>query len=644
MKNNYTNSELDRRLFYGGELGAVYSAEQTLFRMWAPRAQEVKLRLFRSGSGGEPFCTEEMHRAEKGVWELSVGGDLNGVYYTYAVTHGGVTAETIDIYARSAGVNGERGMVINLETAQPEGWENSRPVRLSKYSDAVIYEVHVRDFSADISADFTHRGKFLAFAQEGAANSFGDTVGLEYIRSLGVTHIHLLPAADFASVDESAASPQYNWGYDPLNFNLPEGSYSTCAADGFARVRELRTMICAAHEKGIGVIMDVVFNHTFSADSPFSRTVPDYYYRRSKGALSNGSGCGNEFASERRMAGKFICDSLCFWAREYKLDGFRFDLMGLLDTALLNRCAAALRRINPDILLYGEGWTGGLSPLAESRRAVKKNARLVPQYAMFSDDFRDGVKGSVFDDRDCGYVNGAADSERRELIKSVLAGGVSHPDVKRPEWQHWTDTPQQSVNYVESHDNLTLFDKLRLSMPDADEKRLLAADRMAAALVFLSQGIPFFQAGQELARSKPDGSGGYVHDSYNAGDEVNCIKWNDVTRRRSLVEYYRGLIALRRAFPQLRLASAQEIRRQVSFVDIGSSAFAMKNGGAVLLVNPTGRTVKMKTTAKSVVVYADGERASAQPLYTMKTPAAKPHSILFFSEEQEILIDILKKV
>ena len=447
---------IDREYAYDGELGALYSQAQTTFRVWSPMAERAVLKLYLSARANTPHSILEMSR-DGGVWEVAVPGDLHGVYYTYEFTVGGTSRETIDIYARSAGANGVRGMVVDLSRTDPDGWDGDRPVKLESYTDAVIYELHVRDFSSDDSGNFRLRGKFGAFCENGVTNGFSDAVGLDHIAALGVTHIHLLPVFDFQTVDENDPEAGFNWGYDPLNYNIPEGSYTTDPNNGTARVRQFKELIHAVHRKGMGVIMDVVYNHTYStADSPFTKTFPEYYYRHKKdGSLSDGSACGNEFASERTMASRFIVDSLCYLAEEYKLDGFRFDLMGLLDIRTLNTAAEKLRRINPSIILYGEGWTGGASPLPERLRAMKKNAVMLPQFAMFSDDFRDGVKGSVFADEDCGYVNGNA-SELSELMKSVISGGVYRSDVRREQSDCWTDTPQQAVNYVEAHDNLTL--------------------------------------------------------------------------------------------------------------------------------------------------------------------------------------------
>ncbi len=622
---------IDREYGYSGKLGAIYSGNKTIFRVWSPLADGVLLKLYSTPTASEPYLTRPMKRLGK-VWQAEVRGDLHGIFYTYEFRRGKAAVESIDIYARSACANGTRGMVVDPKRTDPAGWEKSRPIKLENNADAVIYELHVRDFSMDPNADFVHRGKFAAFSERGVKNRFGGAAGLDHIASLGVTHIHLLPVFDFKTVDETEPNSGFNWGYDPQNYNIPEGSYCSDPNDGVARIREFKELVAAMHSRGMGVIMDVVYNHTFSAeDSPFAAAFPGYYYRHNDdGSLSNGSGCGNEFASERRMASKFICDSLCYLAEEYRMDGFRFDLMGLLDIKTLNRCAEKLREINPSIILYGEGWTGGDSPLPQSRRGVKRNARRLPRFAMFSDDFRDGVKGSVFCDEGTGYINGAA-AYNTELMKSVISAGVFRTDVRRPKKYCWTNDPAQTVNYVEAHDNLTLHDKLRVSLGGVSEEYVARLDRMAAALVFLSQGVPFIQAGQEFLRSKPAADGGFVHDSYNSPDSINCLKWDGTSICSGMVEYYRGLISIRKRFPELRLRSAEEIRGSVIYEEVGGALAARISGRLILLINPTGEAVTYPV--KRALVYADGERASAEPIYTADgNITAAPHSVVFAEE------------
>ena len=601
--------ETDDKYYFDGKLGAIYSRHRTEFRVWSPFADTVKLRLYPDGNDSLPYAVTDME-LKNGVWSAAVCDDLNGVYYTYEVHIDGSEFETIDIYAVSAGVNGKRGMVLDLSAAEPNGWKLDKPVRLEKYTDAIIYELHVRDFSIDSSSNFQNRGKFLAFTETGTTNSSGDATGLDYIASLGVTHIHLLPVFDFATVDESSDQPQFNWGYDPLNYNVPEGSYSSDPFDGAVRVREFRQLVMACHSKGIGVIMDVVYNHTYhTEESAFSKIFPHYYYRQKDGSYSNGSGCGNEFASERRMAQKFIIDSLCFLAETYKLDGFRFDLMGLLDIETLNLAAEKLRRINPDIILYGEGWTGGDSPLDDSARAMKHNIRRLPEFAVFSDEIRDTIKGSVFHDEASGYVNGGSSYDKAQLIKASLCGRVEHPQIS---CGSLTDSPCQIVNYTEAHDNLTFFDKLILSMKGASDWELIAADKLGAALVLLSQGIPFIQAGQEFLRSKPLPDGGFEHNSYNSPDSVNSIKWDRLSTFREPQQYYAGLIAIRRRFSEFRMQSAEDIRTLISFQDLEGDAFIAYIGRFMLVVNPLGHELTVQASGD---VYADKTSASADVLY-----------------------------
>lgn len=620
-------SAIDRQYSTAQPLGAIYSADSTRFAVWSPAACAVSVNLYNSGDDSAPLCSYPMTKDEKGVWHLDACGDLDGKYYTYSFCIDGTTREAPDIYSRSAGINGRKSMIFSERSVSVEGWEDDLPVRLKSPCDAIICEAHIRDLSMDENADFALRGKFLSLCETGVKNSHGDSAGLDYLTQLGITHLHLLPVMQNASVDER--SPQFNWGYDPLLYNVPEGSYTTDPHDGRQRVRELRRLVQALHSHGIGVVLDVVYNHTFSVeDSPFTAAFPHYYYRHDGEEYSNGSGCGNELATERKMVSRFICDSLCALARDYHVDGFRFDLMGLMDIPTLNRCAKALRKINPDILLYGEGWTGGASPLPENRRALKHRASETAGAAMFSDDFRDGVKGSVFNDRDRGYINGIFTRQRQELIKSVMCGGVFHPQIDRPEWQCWAKAPTSCVNYVEAHDNLTLHDKLKLSMPKASAAERERTARLGIALVLLSQGIPFFQAGMELHRSKPDGNGGFVHDSYNSPDSINCIKWDDVTRCRATVEYMRGLIAIRKEFPQLRLTSAEEVRK-IRIERLSGAAFALHNSGLILAVNPHRRPARIKLPAGEYHLLANDMSAGLTPLNTTRgSTSVPPQSIL----------------
>lgn len=631
-------SEIDRQFATNAKPGAAYTRDRTVFRVWSPLAERVSVRLYRAALDDEPFAGIPMV-SENGVWSAVAEGDLNGVYYTLCVTRDGAERETIDPYAKSACANGRRGMVY--DPARIDRIEPIKPFAAVPKSEAVICELHVRDFSMDGSADFTARGKFEAFTERGVVTVNGDCAGLDYLAELGITHVHLLPVFDFASVDETAPNPDYNWGYDPMNCFCPEGSYSSDPNDGFSRVREFRALVNALHGRGIGVIVDVVFNHVYDVDrSPLNVVFPDYYFRRDEnGGLSNGSGCGNEIASERVMARRYICDCLCHWLTEYGVDGFRFDLMGLLDIDTLNLCAERLKEINPAVLLYGEGWTGGVSPLDENRRGVIANIARLPDYSVFSDEFRDCVKGSVFADEDCGYINGGRETakSRAETMKSALIGGVYHPQVLKGREECRSDDPAQRINYVECHDNLTFHDKLAVSMRGSTEEERVAVSMLGAALVLLAQGVPFFAAGQEFMRSKAlfGETGefvGYDRNSYRSPDSVNSLKWENAAKYRRVVDYYKGLIAIRRRFPEFRLENGGEIRERVAFTDLRDGAFAVRIGGFVLAVNPLSEPLTFSVDGR-YSVYADSGRAAAEPFREIADVAeVAAHSVLLIAK------------
>ncbi len=618
-------NDVDEKYAYDGDdLGAVYSKEKTVFKVWSPLAREATVLLYKSCTDEKPYRKMPMTKDRCGVWCKEAHGDLNGVYYTYLIRHDDITEETIDIYARTAGVNGAMGMVINLEETNPKGWGDYDLPPLEHYTDAVIYETHVRDFSSDDSCRFCYRGRFLAFVEKGMINSAGDKIGIDHLKELGVTHVHLMPSFDFQTVDEAELhKPQFNWGYDPLNFNIPEGSYSTDPFNGKTRVVEFKRMVHALHKEGIKVIMDVVYNHTYAtSDSPFNKTFPKYYYRQWGEYYANGSGCGNEVATERAMVRKFIADSLCYWAKEYKIDGFRFDLMGLYDIDTLNIIYEKLHAINPGIILYGEGWTGGDSPLDWTKRAMKLNARHTPNYGFFSDDFRDTVKGNNFENRSRGYVNGAAGIE--DYIKEIMCGRIPHPQIPNLDRFAWTLNPCQTVNYVEAHDNLTLWDKLSYTNPTDSVDVRKKMDKMAAAMVLLAQGIPFLQAGQDFLRSKPLPGGAFDHNSYKSPDAVNSIKWNRKTEFKDVFLYYKGLIEFRKAHPAVRMYTAEMIGKNMVFFDrlpqhiVGFGLYGDSELEEIaVFFNPTPYDIKLHAFGKSNV-YIDGDRAGNAPLYTVE--------------------------
>ena len=630
--------DIDKKYRYtGNDLGATYKKDKTEFKVWSPLADEAAVLLYHKCTDEKPYRRLPMTKSKEGVWSKVAHGDLNGVYYTYQINHDGLIEETIDIYAKTAGVNGIMGMVIDMEETNPAGWDSYEPIKLESYTDAVLYELHVRDFSIDESGHFCYKGRFLAFVEKGLVNDAGDPVGIDHIKDLGVTHVHLMPCFDYQTVDEADYHrPQFNWGYDPMNFNVPEGSYSTNPFNGKTRVAEFKRLIHALHSAGIGVIMDVVYNHTYAtADSCFTKTFPKYYYRQWADTeyYANGSGCGNEVATERFMVRKYIVDSLVYWATEYKIDGFRFDLMGLYDKDTINIIYDTLHAINPNIIIYGEGWTGSDSALEYSKRAMKLNARHVPHAAFFSDDFRDTVKGNNFENGDRGYVNGTSGNE--EYVKEIMCGRVKHPQIPNLEKYAWTDTPQQTVNYVEAHDNLTLWDKLHYTNATEPTAVRIQMDKMAAAMVFLSQGIPFIQAGQEFLRSKPLPGGAYDHNSYNAPDIVNSIKWNRKSEFIDVYNYYKGLIALRKAHTAFRFPTRELIGKNMNFFSrLPQKVVGFSLTGdcsleeIIVFLNPNNYDINLYAFGK-YNVYADGDRAGTEPLYTVEgNYSVKAYSII----------------
>ncbi|WP_270564453.1 type I pullulanase [Faecalibacterium prausnitzii] len=548
-KTLFENVPFHRENYYTGPLGPDYTPGGTCLRLWAPTAEAVTVTLYHKGDGGAVLGTEPLVRGAHGVWSIWLPGEQHGRYYTFAVTVDGITRETGDPYARAAGVNGVRSMIVDLARTAPSGWE--RDVRPTiPPAQRAVWEVSVRDFSQDAASGVrpAWRGKYMAFTQQGTT-LHGDGIHptcLNYLKRLGVKYVQLMPIFDFGSVDE--AKPllrQYNWGYDPTNFNVPEGSYSTDPTRGEVRIRECREMIAALHAAGIGVVMDVVYNHTYRTENPLNSTVPYYFFRQDPdGSFSNGSGCGNEFASERPMARRYLIDSILYWAKEYHIDGFRFDLMGLYDAESINAVRAALDSLpgGRDILLYGEPWQGGASQLHRYEANKANLAMLNERVGIFCDDTRDAIKGGCFDAREPGYVEGKPGSFW-DIGGAVAAWCRS--DRLPPH------APSQIVSYVSAHDNFTLWDKLlcvRYEKPEftARDTVALAQNRLAAGIYLTSFGLPFMQAGEEFARTKKG-----VGNSYRSSPALNRLDWNRAEQYHALVDYYRGLLALRAAFPRL---------------------------------------------------------------------------------------------
>ena len=594
---------IDSYVYTGDDLGAVIKGDETVFKVWAPTASEVVLNLFTAGDGGEAYAQIPMTPGTRGVWSATADCG-HGTYYTYSVTTSLGTQEAVDPYARAVGVNGDRGMVIDLSATDPRGFRDGSYYQgIDSYEQAVIWEVHVRDFS-NLIEDSMYPGKYLAFTETGLQNRSGVSVGVDYLKELGVTHVHLQPVYDYATVDESSDAPQFNWGYDPKNYNVPEGSYSTDPFHGEVRVNEFKQMVQSLHENGMGVVMDVVYNHTYSLDSNLNRIVPYYYYRfNADGTPSNGSGCGNETASDRAMFRKYMVDSVCYWASEYMVDGFRFDLMALHDVETMQAIESALHAINPKAILYGEGWTGGTSALNPNLQATQANIRQVKatyggigSIAVFNDAIRDGLKGSVFDARDAGYINGKAGKQTGGKVIFGLQGGVKSTGAS------WSVDRAMVVNYMSSHDNNTLWDKLLTTNPEASTEQLLAMNRLGAGIVMISKGTPFFLAGEEMLRSKQGDA-----NSYASSDEINNIDWSVLSPDRAamnMVEYYKALIAMRKANPFLTGSDVKAELLDGNAIQV--TYFYHNEETAYALINPNDSEINGSLPEGSWTLLMDG--------------------------------------
>jgi type I pullulanase len=555
----------DRFYYDGNDLGNTYTKEKTNFRLWAPTATEAKLVTYDkwdSTTGTEIPMTS----SEKGTWTAELTGDQKGILYKYKVKIGDTWNEAVDPYAHAVSVNGDKGAVVDLNATNPKNWNNKKPV-LKNPEDSIIYEAHIRDLTIAPNSGVSnqYKGKFLGVAETGTKGPNGVKTGLSYIKDLGVTHVELLPMFDYNSVDETKLDqPQFNWGYDPKNYNAPDGSYSTDPYTPTVRINEMKTMVQALHNNKLRVVMDVVYNHMFNAaESNFQKLVPGYYYRyNADGTLANGTGVGNDTASEHKMMRKFIVDSVSFWAKEYHIDGFRFDLMGILDVDTMNQVRAALNKINPSIIIIGEGWDMN-TPLDPSLKANQKNATKMEGIAHFNDDIRDGLKGSVFDEKDNGFINGKSGMEDR--IKKGVVGGIDYSDTIKT----FTDDPGKAVTYVEAHDNLTLWDKLKKTNPNDNEDVLKQMDKLASSVILTSQGISFFQAGQEFMRTK-----GGNDNSYNAPDAVNEIDWSRESQYAHEVDYFKGLVKVRNTHPAFRMTTAADVKDHLKFLDAPANSVA----------------------------------------------------------------------
>ena len=561
----------------GSLIEMEYTPEATKFTLWSPTADEVRLMLYEAGEGGHAYETVKMQSGEEGTWTAVVSKDLIGKFYTFNVKIDDKwQGDTPGINARAVGVNGKRAAIIDWQSTNPDGWESdTRPP-----ADMIIYEMHHRDFSVDSTSGVKNKGKYLALTEHGTMNSDKLLTGIDHLIELGVTHVHLLPSFDYASVDETRLNENsYNWGYDPQNYNVPDGSYATDPYQPATRVKEFKQMVQALHKAGIRVIMDVVYNHTFNTDeSNFERTVPGYFYRQKEDkTLANGSGCGNETASERLMMRKFMVESVLYWIKEYHVDGFRFDLMGIHDIETMNEIRKAVNAVDPTICIYGEGWAAEAPQYPADSLAMKGNIAQIPGVAVFSDELRDGLCGPVGDKRKGAFLAGIPGGEMS--VKFGIAGAIEHPQVQCDSVNYtqkpWAKQPVQMISYVSCHDGLCLVDRLKASMPDITPEQLIRLDKLAQTVVFTSQGIPFIYAGEEIMRDKQG-----VDNSYKSPDAVNAIDWRRKTTSADVFMYYKRLIDLRKSHPAFRMGDAGQVRKHLEFLPVEGSnliAFRLKD-------------------------------------------------------------------
>lgn len=543
-----------------------YSPKQTTFKLNAPK--KPTLRIYEAGRGGKVEKKIKMKQTSENVWQTTISGDLKGKFYTFDIGRG----ETPGVFAKAVGINGKRGAIVDMQTTNPSGWNSDRRLTLKSPADLIIYEMHHRDFSIDVSSGLINKGKFLALTEQKA---------IKHLKELGVNAVHILPSCDFASIDESnTTTPQYNWGYDPLNYNVPEGSYSFDAEQPTRRILEFKQMVQALHKAGIRVILDVVYNHTFDIEGGnFDRTFPMAYYRyTADGKPSNGSGCGNETASEKPLMRQFILESMKYWATEYHIDGFRVDLMGIHDIETMNLIRKELTAVDPNIFIYGEGWTAGTCAYPTEKLALKAHIKQMPGIAAFSDELRDALRGPFSDDKQAAFLGGIAGFE--ESIKAGIAGMIAHPQVDYTKVNYtkeaWANEPTQMISYVSCHDDMCLVDRLKASIPEAayDMEEVIRLNQLAQTAVFTSQGIPFMLSGEEMLRDKKG-----VHNSFNSSDEINHLDWNNLKKYPQVFAYYKGLIQMRKAHPAFRLGSAELVRKHLEFLPTQDClvAFRLKN-------------------------------------------------------------------
>lgn len=609
----------------------VYSPKSTTFSLTtSPDVKKVDVVISDNDSDTAQQLVKSMKRVGAGKWKLTVKNDLKGKYYVFSVYNQAQPDHTPGVFAKAVGVNGKRGAIVDLKDTDPDGWADDVRPELKNPCDLIIYEMHHRDFSMDMSSGIKNKGKFLALTEPAA---------ISHLRRLGVNAVHILPSFDFASIDESKPDvAQYNWGYDPLNYNVPEGSYSTNAADPKTRIREFKQMVQALHKAGIRVILDVVYNHTFDINgSNFQKTYPDYFFRKNaEGKYSDGSGCGNETASDKELMREFMKESVAYWVNEYHIDGFRFDLMGVHDIETMNEIHDVVAQIDSTIYIYGEGWSAGSCAYPQDKLAIKANARQLNGIGAFSDEMRDALRGPFSDDTKGGFLAGVPGQE--ESIKFGIAGAISHPQIDMTKVNYskvpWTNEPSQMVAYVSCHDDMCLTDRLRSSIPYIGDDELIRLDLLAQTAVLTSQGVPFILSGEEMLRDKKG-----VHNSFRSPDSINRLDWNNLKRYPQVFDYYAGLISLRKQHPAFRMGSADEVRKNLCFLEApeGVVAYQLKNnaGGdswkniiVVLNSQKTPQTVDVPENTYTMVVANGKVDTNGIGLLSGKTLTVAPQSAL----------------
>lgn len=641
----------------------TYSATATRLSLWSPVAEEVRVNLYNSDLGGKPVEVVPLKRGNDGTWSVRLKGDRKGIFYTFQVkTNGKWLEETPGIFAKTVGTNGQRAMIMSLSDTNPEGWDKDKSPAMNGITDVVLYEMHHRDFSVDASSGIKNKGKFLALTEKGTQNPKGYSTGIDHLRELGVTHVHLLPSYDFGSIDERTGKSiggggrdqvtYYNWGYDPVNYNCPEGSYSTNPSDPAARIKEFKEMVMAMHKAGLRVVMDVVYNHVFDlAQSNFQRVVPDYFFRwqdeskaeagKSVGKIpANGSGCGNETASEMPMMRKYMVESVLYWMREYHVDGFRFDLMGIHDIETMNAIREAAQAVDPNVVIYGEGWAASAPAYPEDKLAMKANTSRLGGIAAFGDELRDGLRGSWSNNDEGAFLVGNAGNE--ESVKFGIVGAVQHPGVDYSKVNYskapWALQPTQMISYVSCHDDMCVADRLKVTLRTKNKKKNLtdaqllqqqtALMKLAETVTLTSQGVPFIWCGDEIMRDRKG-----VHNCYASPDSINAIDWNKKTDNIDLFNYIKGVISIRKAHPAFRMGSAEKVRENLAFIPVKQKnvvAFTLKGSAVgdtwsdiVVVFNSNLRPVSIPVEQGNYTIVVENGKVNPEGLRSARLKSVK---------------------